>query len=144
MGRVTVLEDERAATIAIFEAGWNRGAFDGLERVCAPTFTLHVHGRSRVTDLGELETVVAAWRRGFPDLRFEIGDVVAEAGRVAVRATLTGTHLGEWSGRPPTGNRIAVDHMFLLRFREGLLIEVFEVLDSAALRRQLEADPDRG
>lgn len=59
---------------------------------------------------------------------------------MAVRATLTGTHLGDWSGRPPTGNPIAVDHMFLLRFQDGLLVEVFEVLDSAELRRQLESD----
>jgi steroid delta-isomerase-like uncharacterized protein len=138
------LDHDRAAAIAIFEDGWNRGAFDRLEGLCAPTFAFHVHGRSRVTDLAELEAIVAAWRRGFPDLRFEIGDVVAEEGRVAVRATLTGTHRGEWNGRPPTGNRIAVDHIFLLRFEDGLLVEVFEVLDSAALRRQLEADPERG
>ncbi len=135
------VEDDRVAAIAIFEDGWNRGAFDGLERVCAPTFTFRVHGRSRVTDLGELRTIVGGWRRGFPDLRFDVGDVVAEAGRVAVRATLTGTHLGDWNGRPPTGRRIAVDHMFLLRFEDGLLVEVFEVLDSAALRQQLEPSP---
>lgn len=137
------LDDDRKAAIAIFEDGWNRGAFDQLERAFAPTFVLHVHGRSRVTDLAELEAIVAAWRRGFPDLRFDVADVVAEEGRVAVRATLTGTHRGEWNGRPPTGNRIAVDHMFLLRFEDGLLAEVFEVLDSAALRSQLEPNSER-
>lgn len=137
-------EDDRAAAIAIFEDGWNRGAFDGLTRICAQPFAFHVHGRSRLTDLAELQAIVAGWRHGFPDLHFELHDVVAEDGRVAVRATFTGTHRGHWNGRPPTGNRIAVDHLFLLRFEAGVLAEVFEVLDSAALERQLAPESDDG
>ncbi len=134
-------EDDRVSAIAIFENGWNRGEFGGLTHICAEPFTFHVHGRSRVTNLAELQAIVAGWRQGFPDLHFDLHDVVVEDGRVAVRATLTGTHRGHWNSRPPTGNAIAVDHFFLLRFEQGLLAEVFEVLDSATLERQL--DPDR-
>ncbi|MDZ7708259.1 MAG: ester cyclase [Trueperaceae bacterium] len=137
-------EDDRAAAIAIFESGWNRGEFGGLDghlrravRLSRPRpHTCHGPRRARA--------IVAGWRRGFPDLHFDLRDVVAEGGRVAIRATLTGTHRGEWNGRPPTANAIAVDHFFLLRFDQGLLVEVFEVLDSAALERQLEPGPSGG
>ena len=129
----------RGAAIAIFEDGWNRGEFERSRRVFAPTFTFHVHGTSREMNVAELERIVAAWRQGFPDLSFELHQVIAEDAMVAIRSTLTGTHLGPWRGTTPSGNAIAVDHMFFLRFDDDLLVEVWEVLDSAALEHQVGA-----
>ncbi|MDX1690679.1 MAG: ester cyclase [Acidimicrobiia bacterium] len=40
-------------------------------------------------------------------------------------------------GPAPTGNRIDVEHMFFLRFSEGRVAEVWEMLDGDALRSQL-------
>lgn len=85
-----------------------------------------------------LEQIIASWRQGFPDLRFVTHEVVAEQELVAIRLTLTGTHLGEWNGRAPTGNRIEVDHMFLFRFEGDRVVEVWEVPDTLSLRSQLE------
>lgn len=79
-------------------------------------------------------------REGFPDLRFELHDVLSDGDRVAIRATLTGAHRGDWNGRPVRGRTIAVDHMFGLRFDAGRVVEVWEVLDSAMLRRQLDGE----
>ncbi|MEX2502553.1 MAG: ester cyclase [Trueperaceae bacterium] len=134
----------RETAIAIFEDGWNRGAFDGLEDAFAPTFVFHVHGTARDMRLGDLRRIVASWREGFPDLRFALHDVLSDAlgdgDRVAIRATLTGTHRGEWNGRPASGRAIAVDHAFWLRFDAGRVVEVWEVLDSALLRRQMDGE----
>lgn len=88
--------------------------------------------------IDRLEQIVTAWRRGFPDLRFATHEVVAEQDLVAIRLTLTGTHLGEWNGRTATGNRIEVDHMFLFRFDGRRIVEVWEVPDTLSLRSQLE------
>ena len=131
------LSGNRAAAIAIFEDGWNRGEFEGLRRVFAPTFTFHVHGIAREMTVGELERIVATWRQGFPDLCFVLHEVIAEDAVVAIRSTLAGTHLGPWRGTTPSGNAIAVDHVFFLRFDDDVLVEVWEVLDSAALERQV-------
>jgi steroid delta-isomerase-like uncharacterized protein len=132
--------EPRATAIAIFEEGWNRGTFEGLAVAFAPTFTFHVHGTARDMCLDDLRRIVGRWREGFPDLRFEVHDVLSEGDRVAIRATLTGTHLGTWGERPASGRTIAVDHMFVLRFDAGRVVEVWEVLDSAALRWQLDAE----
>lgn len=134
--------DNRGAAIAIFEEGWNRGEFEGVRGVFASPFRFHVHGADREMHVGELERIVAAWRQGFPDLRFELHAVVAEGAVVAIRSTLTGTNLGSWRGTGPSGNAIAVDHMFFLRFDDDVLVEVWEVLDSAALERQVAAATD--
>lgn len=133
----------RDVVSSIFERGWNQGDFAGVEHALAAEFTFHVHGSARTMSRGDLERIVAAWRRGFPDLHFHVHEVVGEDDLVAVRLTLTGTHLGEWGGRSATGNRIAVDHMFLLRMEAGVVVEVWEVPDTLALHQQLEPDPAR-
>lgn len=133
----TFLEGNRATAIAIFTEGWNEGEFARLRPAFAPTFEVHVHGEVRSMTLDDLERIVASWRSGFPDLWFELHEVVADGDLVAVRATLLGTNLGPWRGLPPSGAEIAVDHMFLLRFDDGALVAVWEVLDSAVLERQL-------
>ena len=122
----------------IFTRGWGGGGFAGLEEALAGTFTFHVRGTSREMDLDDLAGIVSAWREGFPDLHFEIDDLVAGDDVVALRARLIGTHLGRWGDREPTGRRIEVDHMFFLRFEGRRLVEVFELLDQAALREQME------
>jgi predicted ester cyclase len=63
--------------------------------------------------------------------------VVSEGDLVAAHLTLTGTHLGEWGGRSATGNRN--DHMFLSGLAGGVVVELWEVPDTLALREQLES-----
>lgn len=132
-----LLEGNRATAIAMFTEGWNQGEFARLRPAFPPTFDFHVHGDARSMTLADLERIVAAWRQGFPDLRFELHEVAVDGDLVAVRATLVGTNLGPWRGRAPSGATIAVDHMFMLRFEDGELVDVWEVLDSAELERQL-------
>jgi predicted ester cyclase len=43
----------------------------------------------------------------FPDITFELTDIVIGAQGVCEEADVTGTHLGEWLGLPPTGERLA-------------------------------------
>ena len=47
-------------------------------------------------------------RSGFSDLTFDINDLMVVADRVAVRLTVSGTHNGDFMGRPATGRRFAV------------------------------------
>ncbi|HSM02954.1 MAG TPA: ester cyclase [Acidimicrobiia bacterium] len=122
----------------IFSRGWGEGDFSGLEEALAGPFMFHIRGTSQEMYLDGLRAIVARWRVGFPDLRFEIDDLVADGELVAVRTRLTGTNLGMWRERPPTGRRIEVEHMFFLRFRDRRLTEVFELLDQEALSSQLE------
>ncbi len=122
---------------AIFEEGWNQQRFERVETVLADEFDFHLAGRTRTTTLEGLRAIVERWHVGFPDFRFDIHAVVASGERAAVHATLHGTHRGEWNGLDPTGQSINVEHMFFLRFEEGLVVEVWELLDGSELRRQL-------
>ena len=44
----------------------------------------------------------------FPDIHITIHEMLQEPGKAAVRAEITGTHLGDLMGIAPTGRRISV------------------------------------
>jgi len=124
----------------IFEEGWSRQKFSNVQRLLADEFPLHVGGDTRITNGNEFANIVGAWHAAFPDLRFEIHSITADDHMAAVRATLHGTHQGPWGDSPPTGRSIAVEHAFFLSIEDGLVTEVWEILDRSALDTQLASD----
>lgn len=66
-----------------------------------------------------LESLTAA----FPDLRFNIRDIIAEDDRVAVRFVLRGTHEGRLMGIEPTGREITMSVIAIYRFEVGKIAE---------------------
>src|SRR3954465_14501589 len=78
-----------------------------------------------------------AWHAAFPDLHFEIVDLIAEGDKVLTRWTLTGTHEGEILGAPGTGKKIKVEGMSFDLIENGLVAEGFDGWDNLGFRRQL-------
>lgn len=56
-------------------------------------------------------SVVHWMRQGFSDVQWKLEEMVADADKVAVRWTLTGTHDGEFLGQPATGTKISTSVM---------------------------------
>ena len=95
-------------------------------------------------DVAEGEFAVAArrwigpFRDSFPDFAMEIVDLVADGEKVAAHFRCSGTHLGEWMGRPPTGRRFQdVDEIYIFQVSGGKLASAFGVEDNVARMRQL-------
>jgi steroid delta-isomerase-like uncharacterized protein len=125
----------------IFEEGWNQQDFGNVQGLLADEFPLHIGGDTRITNGDEFATIVGSWHAAFPDLRFEVHSITGDDRVAAVRATLHGTHQGRWGGLAPTGRRIAVEHAFFFNIGDGLVTEVWEILDRSAIRTQLTNDP---
>jgi len=68
--------------------------------------------------------------KGFPDLRVEIEDIIAEGEKVAHRFTFCGTHRGEFLGVAPTGRSVSAAGMQVNLFSGGKCIEVWSVHDT--------------
>lgn len=78
------------------------------------------------------------WMDAFPDLNFEIIDLVAEGDKVLTRWILTGTHsVASFLGKEPTGTKIRVEGMSLDRMENGIVAEGCDGWDALGLRRQL-------
>lgn len=78
---------------------------------------------------------------GVPDIHMELHEVVAGDDPVAYRATLSGTHLGELLGVAPTGRRFRVQHMHMLRMRDGRSSEHRATRDDLGMLQQLGIIP---
>ena len=90
-----------------------------------------------------LKAVITMLRTAFPDLHFEIHDMLAEGDLVAFRSTMTGTHRGPFQGLPPTDTPISVAHMHFVRLVNGKTSNLWHVWDVAGLMRQLGAATPR-
>ena len=72
---------------------------------------------------GMLFTFNRVLRPAFPDLSVEIHDQVAEGDKVTTRKTIRGTHRGELFGIAPTGKRVEIDVIDIVRLADGRYAE---------------------
>jgi steroid delta-isomerase-like uncharacterized protein len=81
-------------------------------------------------------------RSAFPDLRMEVDDLIADGDKTVARVRATATHDGEFMGVPPTGNRVEIALIDIMRFDgDGLVREHWGVADMLSLMQQLGVVP---
>ncbi|MDY6765349.1 MAG: ester cyclase [Halobacteria archaeon] len=73
----------------------------------------------------------------FPDAKYIKHDEVAEGNKVANRSTFVGTHEGEYRGIEPTGKKVEVPVMSIVRIEGGKIVEEWSVIDRLELMQQL-------
>jgi len=78
----------------------------------------------------------------FPDLRFDIEDVLESGDKVVARARVTGDHKGNFFGVPASGKRIDVEAIDIIRFGDdGSVKEHWGVMDMMSMMQQVGAMP---
>jgi steroid delta-isomerase-like uncharacterized protein len=137
-------EQLKALTLEGFELMFNIGDLDYLEQAIAPGAVDHQEPEG--TDfVAHLKEVITTLRTAFPDLHFEVHEILAEDGIVACRSTMTGTHegplnIGPMAALPVTGARIEVPHMHFFRYDpQGRVTDLWHVWNTLLLARQIGA-----
>ena len=144
---MTTEKRNKALTLRGFEEMFNKGDLSVVDELVADRGQDHQEAPG--TDFAEhLKDVIKKMRTAFPDLHFDIHHILAEGEIVAVHSTMTGTHRGRFEIGPfahiePAGRRIAVRHMHFLRWVEGKNTDLWHVMDTSTLMRQLGAGPQR-
>ena len=78
---------------------------------------------------------IGPFRESFPDFAMEIVDLVAEGDKVVAHFKCSGTHEGEWQGRPPTGRRFeGIDEIYVFVVRDGRLAGVTAAVEDNLTR----------
>jgi steroid delta-isomerase-like uncharacterized protein len=132
-------EANRVIVRQLMHEALDRGDFTGTDRFIAPDarlFTSHARPEPYIGPEGFRE-FISGVRAGIPDLRVRIHSIVAEDELVVVHWTITGTHTGTLHGVPPTGLRVAVEALELMRVQDGRLVEIVLKLDGVDFMRQL-------
>ena len=73
----------------------------------------------------------------FPDVQFEINDIIAEGERVAIRFTWTGTHRAMFLGITITDRHVVVPGIDIFQIANGKIAEVRVAFDRLELIEQL-------
>ena len=86
--------------------------------------------------------IVNMLNSAFPDNQFNIEEMIAEGDKVILKGTMTGTHLGNFRGIPPTGKSFSWRQIHILRITDGKIAEHDAVRDDLTLLIQLGVLPD--
>lgn len=133
-----------AAVVHEYFAALARRDVEGMAALWAPDGAEHI--AAQVDAVGP-EGVLAYFGElftAFPDLALTVRSTVAEEDRVAVHWTASGTFAGPLWGIAPTGARIALEGIDLLRVADGLIVRNDAVPDSMSVARQIGLLPAGG
>ena len=140
--------EAKALARRFIEELWNERRMEVADELFAPDCVTH-QLRSGAEDVPAPRTPelvkqhVAAWLASFPDLRFEIEQMIAEDDLVATRCTMRGTHTGAWLGVAPTNREVSVRMFITHRVAGGQIVEDWVLIESFGLFQQLGLVPPR-
>ena len=139
-------EQNKAIVRRWFDEVWNHGREATIDELFTAGGVAHGLGDSELDVRGpaEFKPFLANIRGAIPDTRIRIDDMLSEGDRVAVRLTLQGAHTGEGLGVPPTGRRVSIQGIIIVRFAEGRIVEAWNSYDQLGLLRQIGALPGPG
>ena len=139
-------EVNKAAVRRWFQEVWNEGRTASIDELFPADGVAHGLGDSEqdVHGPAEFKPFVANIRGSIPDTHIRVEDIICEDDRVAVRVTLEGTHTGEGLGVQPTGRRVSIQGIILLRMVNGQIVEAWNSYDQLGLLRQTGALPGPG
>jgi C-1 hydroxylase len=118
---------------------WNRGDLEGMAEFWSADMVHHTRTGSH--GLEAVKEIVAGFMGAFPDLRFEIDDIVAEGDRVSTRMTAYATNAGSYMGAPATGKAVSCNVFGIARLADGKIVEHWGVTDELHLIEQLGLVP---
>jgi predicted ester cyclase len=125
--------------VARIYAAANAGDRDGLEKLLAADASVDAFG----IDGSDRQAFVsfATSARAALGATFSVELLVAEADLVAALVRITGTHQGEYFGRPATGNAVDIEVHHTWRITDGRAVSLYGLSDWFSLAAQLGPIP---
>lgn len=129
-----------------FDEVTNKGNFDLIDEMFAADYAHHdpANPDRAIGGVGDVKFHLMALRNAFPDVKFQVEDMIEEGDRILVRWTATLTHTGDYFGIPPSGKAATISGMNLWRVTDGKAVEGWVNRDDIGLLRQIGAIPTPG
>jgi steroid delta-isomerase-like uncharacterized protein len=117
----------------------NHRDFEALDDLVAADVVRHSNSTPgvKVTNLKEFKAFLQADLAVCPDAMQEINIIFGCGDRVALRATYRGTQKGQMGPFPPSGKRLELPFMGILRVEEGKVAEIWVEWDNMSALSQL-------
>lgn len=131
-------EANRKAAADFFRLIWNEKDESAIDRFIA----LDAAGNDPKFGVGResFREQWKQWHAAFPDLHFDVREIIVEGDRVVTRWHLTGTHSGaDFQGIKANGKKVSVDGVSIDTIKDGIVLEGFDAWDALGFRQQLGA-----
>lgn len=128
---------DRSTTIRrLFDEVWNKGNLKLADEIFTPNH-LNDDPVNPSRGLDALKGIVTKYRNAFPDVRFEIDEVLTAGDNVIARWRYSGTHSSTLEGIPPTGRHVSGPGISVHRFKGDKIEETHVVWDALGMMQQL-------
>ena len=117
------------------------GDLEAIPELVAENFVDHHPLPGAAPGREGLAALVTTWRTAFPDMREMVEDLIAEGDKVVGRFTMRGTHSGQFMGVPPTGQRVTMSGIDIVRIAGGKIAQFWYGEHLLELMQQLGAVP---
>ena len=138
MANHTVEDRNKQIIRTYFNEAWNKGNLGVLDSILDLNYINHAPSTPNPQKgPAGLKPIIMAIRAGFPDLHYEIKDIIVTRDRVVARVIMTGTQTGTLFGVAPTGKHIEVNQINIEKIENGKITEHWRVTDELTLMKQL-------
>ena len=127
------MSEENKALVRGFYDDINRGEVDAFMAKLADDFVEHEAFPGVPPTKQGVGMLFDQLRKAFSGFRMNVEAIAADGDMVVVRVTMTGTHVGEFMGIPPSGKEVRVPLCDWTRVRGGKAVEHWGVTDTSAL-----------
>ncbi len=122
----------------------NQKNLDALDEVVASDMIDHDPAPGQAPGLEGVKQYFSSLHTAFPDVQMNVEDMIAEADKVVARVSVSGTHQGEFMGIDPTGNRVTITGIDILRITDSKIVEHWGNFDDLGMMQQLGVIPEPG
>jgi predicted ester cyclase len=130
-------EKNKAVVRKYVDEVWNKQNLAAADELLADSFKIIGTGYQPDKE-GEKE-FVRKHRKAFPDMHYQIKELVAEGDKVSANIVGKGTHKGEWLGKAPTGNKVTVRGNARFTIKDGKITESVHHVDLLGVRLDIGA-----
>lgn len=118
-------------------AAGDRGDVDEFDRYLHPEVVVHAPLGLSTSGVEAEKAVWADGKRAIPDIRHEVQETMGSESRAMARVVVTGTFRSEFAGMSAAGKSFEIDQVVFAHFRDGLIVEAWEIADTGSLLGQL-------
>lgn len=133
-------ENDRYSIVRFYEEAFNCGNASVIRELVTPDHVSHLPTGDHYGPEG-VRIDITCFRTAFPDLRFEIEELIEAPERLVYRFVARGTHDGPFMGVPASGRKVEVQGIGIDRVADGKCVERWVQYDSAGLLQQLGVIP---
>lgn len=127
----------KTANSRFYEEVINQKKLAMVDEIVATNYVNHGFLVGQPTDRNGLKQFVRAFHAAFADGHMTIDQMIAEGDTIATRLTFHGTHTGEFQGIAPTGKKVTVPALDMVRYEGGKMVEQWGGPDQMSLLPQL-------